>query len=388
MSAYSLEQERGIRTGRLVHDWAQSRLISDDQRDRMLPELQVDLRRTNKFLRVTLFIFGLIILQSVAGLIAIAMGFSEEVGAGILCGGVAAACLWIANLLVIRHKLYRFGIEESAAIAGMILAGSAALLISTIGTGQVDDVQIMIGLATAAVVAFALFLRFGFVYAAVIAMVLIIAAAFIPGNSDIAHRVVAAVMLAVFFAVARSARERHGREFPGDNYAIIEAAAWIGLYLVINLQISRWLSSPEDRTPFYWTTYVLTWLMPAAGLWIAIRDRHRMLLDVNIVMAIVTLMTNKAYLGTPRQPYDPVAFGVLLIAVAMGVRRWLASGPDGSRSGYIAERLVESERERLGLAGTISVVHQGPVASPAHQPESPAIGGGGRSGGGGASGSF
>ena len=388
MSAYSLEQERAIRSGRLVHDWAQSRLISDDQRQRMLPELQVDLRRTNKFLRVTLFIFGLIILQSVAGLIAIAIGLSEEVAAGVLCGGIAAGCFWLTNLLVTRHKLYRFGIEEAAALASVILAGSAALLISTIATGHVDDVQIVIGLAAAAVVAFALFRRFGFVYAAVIAMVLAVAAAFIPGASDIVHRVGAAVILAVCFVVARAERERHGREFPGDNYAIIEAAAWIGLYLVINLQISRWLSSPEDRTSFFWITYVLTWLMPAAGLWIAIRDRHRMLLDVNIVMAIVTLMTNKGYLGTPRQPYDPVAFGVLLIAVAMGVRRWLASGTDGSRGGYVAERLVESEKERLGLVGTISVVHQGPVASPAHQPEPPAVGGGGRSGGAGATGSF
>ena len=94
-----------------------------------------------------------------------------------------------------------------------------------------------------------------------------------------------------------------------------------------------------------------------------------------------------AYLGAVRQPYDPIAFGVLLIIVAVGLRRWLASGDDGSRNGFVAERILASEKERLGVVGTISVVHQGPVAS-RPQPEPPSIGGGGASGGGGATGSF
>jgi hypothetical protein len=388
MSAYHDDQERDIRTARLVNDWANSGLISAEQRGQMLPELQVDLRRTNRFLRATLFVFGFMILQSVAGLLAVSVGASNEVAAGVLCAVVGAGSFWIANLLITEYKLYRFGIEESAAIASVILGGAAAALIATLGNSRVDDVPFVLALLTAAGVSFALFRRFGFVYGAVLAMILAVAAAFIPGDSDLAHRIAAGGLLALFFVLARSARERHGVDFPGDNYAIIEAAAWIGLYLVINLQISSWLSSPEERTPFYWVTYVGTWLMPAAGLWIAIRDRHRLLLNVNIVMAIITLMTNKAYLGTPRQPYDPVAFGVLLVVVAVAVRRWLASGADGSRAGYIAERLVESEKERLGVVGTFSVVHQGSVAEPATAPEPPALGGGGSSGGAGASGKF
>jgi hypothetical protein len=388
MNAYRDDQERDIRTARLVHDWTRSRLLAEPQRDQILPELQVDLRRTNKFLRATLFVFGLLILQSVAGVLAVSVGVSNEMVAGVLCAIVAAGSFWIANLLVSNYKLYRFGIEEAAAIASVILSGAAAMLMLAEITDWNNDIPILAGLIVAALVSSTLFVRFGFVYGAIIAMVLLVSAAFIPGESDLAHRVAGASMLTVFFALARSARQRHGHDFPGDNYAIIEAAAWIGLYLVINLKISSWLSSAEDRTAFYWVTYAITWLMPAAGLWIAIHDRHRMLLDVNIVMAVVTLMTNKAYLGTPRQPYDPVAFGLLLIAVVVGVRRWLASGVDGARGGYIAERLLESEKERLGVVGTFSVVHQGSVAEPARAPEPPALGGGGRSGGAGATGSF
>ena len=67
MSAYTDDQERAIRVMRLVQDWTKSGLLTQEQRDRIAPELKVDLRRTNKFLRVTIFVFGLLILQSFTG---------------------------------------------------------------------------------------------------------------------------------------------------------------------------------------------------------------------------------------------------------------------------------------------------------------------------------
>ena len=49
MSAYSDDQERAIRVQRLVNDWTKSGLLTPEQRDQIAPELQVELRRTNKF---------------------------------------------------------------------------------------------------------------------------------------------------------------------------------------------------------------------------------------------------------------------------------------------------------------------------------------------------
>jgi hypothetical protein len=393
MSAYTDDQERGIRVGRLVQDWARSGLLSEEQRDRIMPELKVDLRRTNVFLRGTLFLFTLLIVQSMIGLVMIAIGTTgDEAIAAVLLVIGSAANLALANVLVRRFRLYRFGVEEAMAVASAIFAVAAAVfaVIVVVGPGYRGDAHMLVALSVGAAMSLALFLHFGFVYAAIAAMVLAACVPFVPGDNDAVHRVLSAAVLATVFAVARAQREEHGREFPGDNYAIIEAAAWIGIYLVINLPLSSWLSHWDERTPFYWGTYAATWMLPIAGLWIAVRDRHRLLLDANIVMVIVTLSTNKEYLGSPRQPYDPIAFGVLLIAVAVGLRRWLASGADGSRNGFIAERILESEKERLGVVGTLSVVHQGPVAShpQPEQPPPPAIGGGGTSGGGGATGSF
>ena len=127
-------------------------------------------------------------------------------------------------------------------------------------------------------------------------------------------------------------------------------------------------------------------MLPAVGLFLAIRDRHRWMLDANIVMAIVTMMTNKAYLAGEQKPWDPILFGLLMIAIAIGLKRWLASGADGSRSGFIAERLLASERERLGVAGSAAALVPGAPAPHSHP--SPEIGGGGRSGGAGASGKY
>ncbi len=390
MNTYSDEQERNIRVMRMVQDWLKSRLITQEQRDQVAPELQVGLRRTNIFLRVTMFFFGFLILQAFTGLLAIGLMAAEE-AAIVLCALTAGLSYYIANLLVTRYNLYHFGIEEAAAVASVGFAMASAWLLAAeiAGTGS-GDASLIAALLTGCVGAFVIYMRFGYVYAALASMVFLAVIPFVPGDSDMIHRLVAAFFLVSIFAVMRSFRRKFGSEFPGDVYAILEAAAWIGIYLLINLQLSSWFSRPEDRGTFYWATYVATWVLPMVGLWLAITDRHRLMLDVSIVMAIVTLMTNKSYLGAARQPYDPIAFGVLLSVVAVGLKRWLASGADGARNGFIAERILESEKERLGVVATVSVVHQGPVATHTHpQPAAaPPIGDGGRSGGAGASGSF
>ena len=110
------------------------------------------------------------------------------------------------------------------------------------------------------------------------------------------------------------------------------------------------------------------------------------MLDTNIVLAIATLMSNKPYLGAEPKPWDPILFGVMLIAVAVGLRRWLANGAGGSRQGIVGERLLASEKARLALAGSATVFAPGAPAPHTH--DGPPVGGGGRSGGAGASGTY
>ncbi len=380
MNLYSRDDERAIRMQRLVKDWSKSGLLLPEQRARILPELQVNLRRTNVFLRVTLFVFGYMIINALTGLFVVTLNLSE--GATMFLAAIAGASAFaVADLLVQRFRLYRFGIEEAAAVASIgFLAIAASMAFH-------PTFSILQALIAAAAGLFVVFRRFGFVYAGVAAT---ICAGLIPFGTDqvdTARRLAAAAIMLVIFFVARERREDYDWDYPGDAYAVIEVVAWAFLYLLANLKASSWLASPDEVRQFYWATYAAIWILPAVGLVLAVRDRHRLMLDVNMLLAVVTLMSNKPYLGAEPKPWDPILFGVLLITIAIGLRRWLASGPNANRHGFVAHRLLASEKERLALAGAASVF--APGAPPAHTAEpSPAIGGGGESGGAGASGQF
>ena len=81
--------------------------------------------------------------------------------------------------------------------------------------------------------------------------------------------------------------------------------------------------------------------------------------------------------------------GILLVAAATGVRRWLSRGPDGHRGGFTPQPLVASaDRQALDAMGALAVAAQ-PFA-PRMPGETPAVepGRGGRSGGGGGGADF
>jgi len=387
MSAYHADQERAVRLLHRVRDWRDSGLVTDAQHDRMAADLETGLRRTNIFLRGTLFVFGVMIAIAATGFVGVVLEPGNST-AWILAAAAAAASFTAAAFLIHTYDLYRFGIEEALAVAGIVfVAATIGLALSAMGNVS-GDTAISLAFAGASVAAFIVFFQVGFVYAAVIAVACAAVTPFELVNSDLTSRLIAAMILAALFVAARLQRGDLGNEFPGDNFAVLETAAWGGIYFIVNLKASSWLSHADESGWFYWATYVAIWMLPAAGMWIAIRERHRLMLDANIVMAIATLMSNKSYLGAERYAWDPIVFGLTMVGIAIGVRRWLASGAGGSRAGFVPVRLLASERDRLAAAGNVSVMQ--PSLHPQHPPgpAGPAVGGGGRSGGAGAGGSF
>jgi hypothetical protein len=138
----------------------------------------------------------------------------------------------------------------------------------------------------------------------------------------------------------------------------------------------------EIEGPFYWFTYAMIWALPLAGLSLAIRGRDRALLAVSIAMMLVTLLTNKAYLGWPRHEWDPMVLGAFLMAAAIIVRRWLSAGANGQRAGFTSSRILSRQTGALTLVETAAVAFRPDAGS---FPKSEGFeGGGGRSGGGGA----
>jgi len=398
MKKYDLNDERKIRTERVARGWADSGLLSKTQVDQIKPELKVDFRQTNLFLRLILFGFGLLIILAAELLTGITLDIEGEAALGVFCAVTAIGFFIVADVLV-NFRLYRFGIEEAAAASGVILTAVAAGSFAEsfrLGRGGIE-LPFFVGLMAASAAALGVYLRFGYLYAAIGSMVCLGAAPFsLPIDAE-SSRLAAAGLLLVVFIIVRSVRRNADDEFPGNEYRLIEAAAWLGVYAFLNLHLESFVEPggfyfrrASISGTFYLSTYAAIWILPVIGLYLGLRERHRALLDTNLLLALVTLATNKPYLGATRQPWDPILLGVALIGTAVAVRRWLSKGENGRRWGYTADRILSSDKHAMSVVGTASAaVHMtGPVSEhrTAHQETFKSEGG--RSGGAGASGSF
>ena len=303
MRRYSEDDETRIRAQTRVREWTRAGLLDPPQGAQFEPELRVDVRRTNVFLRAGLALFTALIVGASVLFVVVGLNLSREIPIAVVTAMSGLACIALAEGLITRFRFYRFGIEEALAVAAVVLLGvSGAAVTSSFHVGRNGDLPAAAGLLIAAVGGFGIYRRYGFVYAAVGAMAGAAAIPFLLRLSVTARHVVAAATLASVFLVVRSKRLRYQDEYPGDEYGLLQAAAWAGLYITVNLQ----LTDKYVEGVFYWCTYVMTWVLPIAGLYLALREKDRPLIDVSLVMALVTLLTNKRYLGSPQHQWDPI----------------------------------------------------------------------------------
>jgi len=382
-----------------VKDWGESGLIAAGQAAALAADLTSPLRRTGFTLRLGLAGFTVIAAAATVALAFVTLDIrdGEIIGALAVLFGLAAFAA--ADALVARFRLYRHGVEEALAALSVALCGVGAAVLTSALAGSAHDTAIrMIGFGTCALVSALAYRRFGFRYAAVVSLAF---AAWIPfGMRNLglpARHIITAGVCATVFAVARRYERAATSHVRREDAAVLAAAAFAGAYLVLNLFVSvdRLIGANlgvlvpyayEIAPWFKWTTYALTWILPAAGIWRGITERNRMLIDAGLAAGLVTLVTNKSYLGWPRQTWDPMLLGIALVLVAVGVRRWLAHGPGGERHGFTSARVLRSEADAIRFVSVASAaVHPVPEPTP---PAGPPQFGGGRSGGGGGGGEF
>jgi hypothetical protein len=391
MRVYSRRDEENLRDQALVQDWVASGFLNSQQETELEKGLHVELRQTNPILRGVLFVFtGLIVTASV-GLTLSGSGFrifgAQRPWEFLVFAVWAVISLVLARLFATQGRLYRYGVEEALAVAAVILLGISA----SWRVWEFDDVG---ALVVGVLGSFGVYALFGFRYAIVAATALAgLAPFFFPtawSTDPVGKRLLSALVFAVLFFMARRLHHRHRGEIAGDDWAAAQVMAFAGIYLVLNLMATRWLGfSSVSSGVFFWCTYILIWIVPPLGLWMGIRDRDRLMIDISSIAALGTIVSNKAYLGWTREAWDPILLGVLLIGTAIALRRWLASGVGGDRRGFTPQRVLASENRALAAAGAISLaVPHSPHLSSTEAPDPGMKGGGGQSGGGGASGSF
>ena len=370
---YTRDEEERIRAQARVREWTRSGLLDSSQGAALERELRVDARRTNIFLRVVLALFTWLIVAASIALVMVTNRVETDTPVAIVLGISALVCLALAELAIGQLRLYRFGVEEALAVGAVVLSGVSASLLPA---NPFDIPRIVVGLMVGAAGGAAVYLRFGYVYAALGALT---AAAAIPFQLDlrvsVQHAVAAAILLAAFVA-ARSIRVRRRDDYPGDDFGVIQAVAWAGLYVALNVQLTGDLFDGR----FYWFTYIAIWVLPIAGLYLSLRSRDRLLLDVSLAMALVTIATNKPYLGLERREWDPILLGVLLVGTALAVRRWLSTGVDGERYGFTPTRILHRDSALLNAVSTGAVAFQPGATSPPAPSDTTGFSGG-RSGG-------
>ena len=393
---YSPQQENSIFIRRQAQTWRRSDLLTEAQLQAVYDLSDPQVHQTNLFFRILFFIFSLLCIGALVGLMAWCMDRKEPTGLALLIivsGGLSLAA---AQYLVQKYRFYRYGIEEALAAGGMILCVTGFLIFFDdfhLGRRVISVMTCLLFSVTACLI----YLRFGYLYMAVISMVALCAIPFQLSFSHTAERlIVLAVLCAVFgFRLYRDAAAVH--DFKKDGNTVFLACLLAGIYLTVNLHVFGVIGEfggdirsghfhPESfPRALYWTSYILTFLMPAAVILGGLKSR-RLILNAGLVMAVVSLATNKSYLGLTRNPWDPAILGAGMIALSLILTRWLNPGQESLRYGFTAREILKPEDRGVSLADTAAALTTAALAAhpPAQTQSSGGYTEGGSSGGGGA----
>ena len=402
MRIYTASSEETLRARKLLTEWASDGFLTKAQYQRLGQETVSELRTTNIFLRLILFLFTLIGVGAALFLVVLLPRLSSQQTTGIFFLIFAALCYPAAEVAASQAHLYRYGIEEALAVCSVVFL-CLGIQGAVVGGGPYspnpNGAQFLVP-AAGAVLSLWIWRRFGFWYAFLAAMIFV---RYLPGywtSSHSAQHVIVAAFYATGLICVAAVRTRHRFDYLDDAYSLVEAFLWLGLYLVMNLKLSSinipalWWggSTPaafEFGRPFYWTTWVLIWCLPPVILARGVRQKDRFVIAVGAIVAILTLVSNKPYLGWQRETWDPMLLGILLTGVALFIRRWLARGPGGVRHGFTAARLSGKDKRWMNAGSAVLGLVSPQAVTPEPQTNSPDVHfGGGASGGGGAGGDF
>lgn len=393
---YSPQQEEKIFIRKQARTWQRSGLINDSQLTTMLDFTNPNVRQTNVFFRIIFFVFTILCIGALFGLYFLISGINKPVPAAFTFIVASIILYFVAEYITAHYRFYRYGIEEAFAMIAVALlcVGCGIVMDEMILNNQASGIFVTLMLT---VCAWWIYLRFGFLYAAFISIMALCTLPFQLSLTPLSERLFLLVLLCLILLINVILDKPDNADFRKEKDITIQACLLAAVYLTANLEILGAIGlltgvtnnihlHPKSFPPYiYWSSYILTFIIPAAGIYRGIKSRKRLILNISLIMACVTMATNKSYLGMTRYAWDPAILGTALVILSIMIHHWLDGGTNKARNGYTAENILKPESHGIGFAEFAAAVT--PVAtgidiqgSPAQQEK---YFNGGSSGGGG-----
>lgn len=392
MRIYAAEDEEKLRLTLQAEAWRRNGLITDAQFREIETSARTDLKRTTLMLRLLLFVFAGLLTAATVAFVFWMLDLRD--GGDTVWLAIASALAYAAaERLAGPLRFYRHGAEEAFAAGALVLALLASVYFIKHGLGLYGSGKHLMLEALAAAGCFALYARFRHLY---LALAGVLALAFIPFtlfDEVIWQR---AFLSSIFILGLLATRQAERAEPPvllREESSFLSAFLLLGLCLAVNLRLGDlrpWnapyiLKVRAGVAPAaYWLSYLLTFLIPLAGLTAGLRARRRALLIASAAGLILALCTNKDYLGFRHYAWDPAVLGILLIGISIALERRLKQ----EWNGYTARQLLTPASHGLEAAAVAAGAAGVSPAANAAPGEGGANFGGGSSGGGGSSRGF
>jgi hypothetical protein len=368
-----------------AQEWLNAGWIARDAYQRIEKMYADDRVRTGIAFRILFFVLTL---GAILGILGATYVLADDGMLAAAFGVISGIVCWgVTEHLVVTKKRRQGGIEAAFSAAAVINL-MIGLVIFLFKSHLVHDASFFrIALFALSLLAGAAAWNWGYwPYAVLSAGSLFWMVLSLPGNNLIW------MMLTIFF-YPWLARACDSPKLP-PSLRKCSAAFMITMIATLYVAINIYLADHHSLDLFHRTASLPRWLfmfltaaLPVLVFAIGVMKRRRILFVLGFLLGLLSLITLRFYVQVAPLWVVVIGAGILLIAFAGALRRYLDSGVDKERAGYAAVPLTERPEKHRGVEILASVVTLTPDAAPAN--ESPHYrGGGGEFGGGGTSGSF
>ncbi|HYL06667.1 MAG TPA: hypothetical protein VE075_11540 [Thermoanaerobaculia bacterium] len=400
MTPQLVRADRAAAVRAAARSWRRTGVIDEAALAAVESRFPDDRVRVGPVFRALLFLFTLIGAGAVLGFVALALPHAQDAALALLAL-LAGAALWaLTEIQVGPLRRRQGGVEAATSLLAIgLLLGAAAWFLFGAGKLELADGMPALCLLAAALTGAAAW-RWGYpLYAALGAAAVLVALARLPAGRALW------IVLPLAAAPALLRLSESPRLPPAHRSAAMAVllAALAGLYLAVHA--GSWDEGIVERLggrepppaaspaplpqagPWWWSAAAATALLPVLVLAAGVRRRRLPLLLAGTAAAVASLATLIRYAQLGPAWLVMTIGGILWVAAALGLWRYLESGTAQERRGFTAAPLLTDRGRQAALEAGLAALTLHPAAR-TEAGETHFEGGGGRSGGGGASGEF